>query len=183
LDRNLFLLEYKNVSQKPQLLEERTTSKESVQKWLIHSINDPIAKILAKNSNLTKIQLETLLIDFLATNIVAKTLKNEEKARLRLSKAEISRGAFNRTLRQARKNVIQSMYTIILLGYLGMFNNTRLDPYLEAASKLQHYVSAYRDILSNGKLAEEQLRIVSMLREELESSLERLSGTSALSEA
>jgi len=165
------------------LLEERTTVKESVQKWLIRSINDPIVKILAKNSNLTKTQLETLLIDFLAANIATKPLKNEEKVRFRLSKAEISRGAFNRTLRQARKNVIQSMYTIILLGYLGMFNSTRLDPYLEAASKLQHYVSAYRGILSNDKLAEEQLRIVSMLREELESSLERLSGTSALSEA
>lgn len=176
------MLEYKIVSPKPQLMEARTTVKESVQKWLIRSINDPIVKILAKNSNLTKIQLETLLIDFLATNITGKPLKNEEKARLRLSKAEISRGAFNRTLRQARKNVIQSMYTIILLGYLGMFNSTRLDLYLEAASKLQHYVSAYRDILSNDKLAEEQMRIVSMLREELESSLERLSGTSALSE-
>jgi len=164
------------------LTEERTTVKESVQKWLIRSTNDPIVKILAKNSNLTKTQLETLLIDFLATNIAGKTLRNEDKARLRLSKSEISRGAFNRTLRQARKNVIQSMYTIILLGYLGIFNSTRLDSYLEAASRLQHYVSAYRDILSNDKLAEEQLRIVTMLREELESSLERLSGTSALSE-
>jgi len=177
------VLEYKIVSKRSWLLEERTTVKKNVQKWLIRSINDPIVKILAKNSNLTKTQLETLLIDFLAINIATKPLKNEEKARLRLSKAEISRGAFNRTLRQARKNVIQSMYTIILLGYLGMFSSTRLDPYLEAASKLQHYVSAYRDILSNDKLAEEQLRIVSMLREELESSLERLSGTSALSEA
>jgi len=154
-----------------------------VQKWLIRSKNDPIVKILAKNSNLTQTQLETLLIDFLAANISGKPLKNEDKAQLRLSKAKISRGAFNRTLRQARENVIQSMYTIILLGYLGLFSSTRLDPYLEVASKLQHYVSAYRDILSNDKLAEEQLRIVSMLREELESSLERLSGTSALSEA
>jgi hypothetical protein len=165
------------------LPEERTTVKESVQKWLTRSINDPIVKILAKSSNLTKTQLETLLIDFLALNISGKSLKNEDKARLRLSKAEISRGAFNRTLRQARRNVIQSMYTVILLGYLGMFNSTRLDPYLEAASKLHHYVCAYRDILSNDNLADEQLRIVSMLREELESSLERLSSTSALSEA
>jgi hypothetical protein len=155
--------------------------KESVQNWLIRSINDPIVKILSKNSNLTKIQLESLLIDFLATNIAGKTLSNEEKARLRLSKAEISRGAFNRTLRQARKNVIQSMYTILLLGYLGIFNNIRLDPYLEAASKLQDYVSAYKDVLSNTKLAEEQLRIVNMLRNELESSFEQLSGTDALS--
>jgi len=173
---------YKIVSQRPPWLEERKTVRESVQKWLTRSTNDPIVKILAKNSNLTKTQLETLLIDFLATNIAGKPIRNEEKARLRLSKSGISRGAFNRTLRQARKNVIQSIYTIILLGYLGIFNSTRLDPFLEAASKLQHYVSAYRDILSNDKLAEEHLRIVNMLREELESSLERLSGTSVLSE-
>jgi hypothetical protein len=155
--------------------------KESVQNWLIRSINDPIVKILSKNSNLTKTQLESLLIDFLATNIAGKTLSNEEKAKLRLSKAEISRGAFNRTLKQARKNVIQSMYTILLLGYLGIFNNIRLDSYIEAASKLQDYVSAYKDILSNNQLAEEQLRIVNMLRKELESSFEHLSGTDALS--
>jgi len=156
--------------------------KESVQKWLTRSINDPIAKILAKNSNLTKIQLETLLIDFLASNISDKTINNEEKAKLRLSKAEISRGAFNRTLKQARKNVIQSMYTILLLGYLGVFNDTRLDPYLEAATKLQDYVSAYKGILSNNELVDEHIRVVNMLRKELESSLERLSGAAALSE-
>ncbi len=155
--------------------------KESVQNWLIRSTNDPIVKILSKNSNLTKTQLESLLIDFLATNIAGKTLSNEEKAKLRLSKAEISRGSFNRTLKQARKNVIQSMYTILLLGYLGIFSNIRLDSYLEAASKLQDYVSAYKDILSNNQLAEEQLRIVNMLRKELESSFEQLSGTDALS--
>jgi hypothetical protein len=155
--------------------------KESVQNWLIRSTNDPIVKILSRNSNLTKIQMESLLIDFLATNIAGKTLSNEEKAKLRLSKAEISRGAFNRTLKQARSNVIQSMYTILLLGYLGIFNNIRLDPYLEAASKLQDYVRAYKDVLSNSQLAEEQLRIVNMLRKELESSFEQLSGTDALS--
>jgi hypothetical protein len=147
----------------------------------MQAISDPIVKILTRNSNLTQTQLETLLIDFLASNISEKSLKNEEKARLRLSKAEISRGAFNRTLKQARSNVIQSMYTIILLGYLGLLENTRLEPYLEAANRLQHYVNAYKDALSNGALAEEQLRVVSMLREELESVLESLSGTRNLS--
>jgi hypothetical protein len=122
-----------------------------------------------------------LLIDFLATNIAGKTLSNEEKAKLRLSKAEISRGAFNRTLKQARQNVIQSIYTILLLGYSGIFDNILLDSYLEAAGKLHDYVSAYKDILSNKQLAEEQLRIVDMLRKELESSFEQLSGTDALS--
>jgi len=155
--------------------------KENVQKWLLQATNDPIVKILVKSSNLTQTQLETLLIDFLASNLSDKSLKNEEKARLRLSKAEISRGAFNRTLKQARSNVIQSMYTIILLGYLGLFETTRLEPYLEAANRIQHYVNAYKDALSNGALAEEQLRVVSMLREELENVLESLSGTRKLS--
>lgn len=155
--------------------------KENVQKWLTHSINDPIIKMLSKNSNLTKTQIETVLIDFLSENAAGKQLTNEEKASLRLVKAEISRGAFNHTLRQARKNIIQSIYTILLLGYLGIFEDTRLDPYLEVANKLKDYVNAYQNGLSNGVLATEQLRIVNMLREELETSLEKLSNTKSLS--
>lgn len=124
-----------------------------------------------------------MLIDFLATNIAGKPLKIEEKAKFRLFKAKISRGAFNRTLKQAKKNVIQSIYTILLLGYLGIFENTRLDPYLEIANKLKDYVSAYKNLLSDKKQSEEYLRIVDMLRGELEKSLEQLSTTRALSEA
>ncbi|KPV61542.1 MAG: hypothetical protein AOA65_2359 [Candidatus Bathyarchaeota archaeon BA1] len=150
-------------------------SKENIREWLMRSMNDPFAKILSKNSNLTKTQLETLLIDILAENITEKTLKTEEKAKLRLLKADISRGSFNRTLQQARKNVIQSIYTILLLGYLGIFEDTRLDPYLEVANKLQTYMSAYKDMIGNEGTKGEYLRIVRMLHEELESSLERLS--------
>ena len=151
--------------------EERTTVKESVQKWLLRSIDDPIVKILAKNSNLTKTQLETLLIDILAENISGKSLKYDQKAKLRLS--AVSRGAFNRTLRQARRNVIQSIYTILLLGYLGVFEDTRLDPYLEIANKLQTYMQAYRDVAGKGEITE-YLRIIDTLREELETNLEQL---------
>ena len=150
-----------------------------VQKWLTHSLNDPIVKMLAKNSNLTKTQLETLLIDILAENVPRKTLKYDQKARLRLS--AVSRGAFNRTLRQARRNVIQSIYTILLLGYLGVFDDTRLDPYLEIANKLQTYMKAYRDIAEKREKSE-YLRIINTLREELESSLERLSKPRTMSE-
>jgi hypothetical protein len=160
---------------------KKLSTKESVQKWLTGSINDPIIQILSKNSNLTKTQLETLLIDFLSPNIAGKTLTNEVKALLRLSKAGISRGAFNHTLRQARKNIIQSIYTILLLGYLGIFDDTCLDAYLEAANKLRDYVQAYQGVLSNETLASEHVRIVSMLRQELEVSLEKLSNTKSLS--
>lgn len=153
--------------------------KESVQRWIKDSLNDSIAKILAKNSNLTKTQLETLLIDVLAENVAGKPLKYDEKARLRLLKEEISRGAFNRTLKQAKKNVIKSIYTIILLGYLGIFESTQLDPYIEVASKLQAYIKAYKGILRGKKLNNEHVRIMNMLREELEASLVMLSNGSA----
>jgi len=149
--------------------------KEGVQKWITDSIGDPIAKILAKNSNLTKIQLETLLIDILAEKMAGKPLKYDEKARLRLLKEGVSRGAFNRTLKQAKENVIKSIYTVILLGYLGIFESTQLDPYMEAASKLQTYINAYKGILGGKKLTNEHLRIMNILREELEDSLTMLS--------
>ena len=161
----------------------KLSSKEIIQKWLSGSINDPIIKILVKNSRLTRTQLETLLIDFLAPHLVGKTLTNEEKALFRLTKAGISRGAFNHTLRQARRNIIQSIYTILLLGYLGVFDDTRLDPFIEVSNKLKEYISAYKGALSNNDLASEHLQIATMLREELETTLEKLSSSRTLSKA
>ncbi|MEM2522306.1 MAG: hypothetical protein QXW82_04025, partial [Candidatus Bathyarchaeia archaeon] len=114
--------------------------KNSVQSWLKKLLEDPFVEILVKNSHLTKIQLETLLINILAENIAGKPIKYDEKARLRVTKEKISRGAFNRTLKQAEKNVIKSIYTVILLGYLGIFESTALDPYIEIANKLREYV-------------------------------------------
>ena len=149
--------------------------KESVQAWLNGALNDPIVKILAKNSQLTKTQLETLLIDVLAENISGKYLKYDEKASLRLTKAKISRGAFNRTLRQAKGNIVKAIYTVLLLGYLGIFESTTLDPYLEIANKLQKYVEAYKDIPNKSGELNEHLKFIEIIREELETSLKQLS--------
>jgi len=149
--------------------------KESIQPWLMSSLNDPIVKILAENSHLTKTQLETLLIDILAENASGKPLKYDEKARLRLTKAKISRGAFNRTLKQAKENVIKAIYTVLILGYLGIFESTTLDPYLEIANKLHEYVEAYKNIPNK---SEEHLKVIEMIREELETSLKQLSNPS-----
>jgi len=142
------------------------------------SQNDPVAKILAKNSHLTKTQLETLLIDVLSENISGKPLKYDEKAKLRLTKAKISRGAFNRTLKQAKENVTKSIYTVLLLGYLGIFESTTLDPYLEIANKLQEYIEAYKNIPNKSEELNEHLKIIEMVREELETSLKQLSNSS-----
>ena len=152
--------------------------KKSVQSWLIRSLNDPIVKILAKNSHLTKTQLETLLIEVLSENIAGKPLKYDEKAILRLTKAKISRGAFNRTLKQAKENVVKAIYTVLLLGYLGIFESTKLDPYLEIANKLHEYVEAYKDIPNKSGELNEQLKVIKIIREELETSLKQLSNPS-----
>ncbi|MDH5481338.1 MAG: hypothetical protein OEY22_00455 [Candidatus Bathyarchaeota archaeon] len=152
--------------------------REGVQSWLMRSLEDPIIKILAKNSHLTTTQLETLLIDVLSENIAGKSLKYDDKARLRLTKARISRGAFNRTLKQAKENVIKSIYTVLLLGYLGIFESTTLDPYLEIANKLQEYMDAYKNIPNKDKELNDRLKVIEMLREELETSLKNLSDPS-----
>ncbi len=152
--------------------------KKRAQNWLNYSLNDPMVKILSKNSNLTKIQLETLLIDVLAENISDKSLKYDEKAKLRIF--AVSRGAFNRSLRQARQNVTQSIYTILLLGYLGILEEISLEPYLEAANKLKTYINTQRE-LTKKRPTEEHIRTVARLHEELKNSLEELSNPRRIS--
>ena len=151
--------------------------KEGVQAFLNGALSDPIVKILTKNSHLTKTQLETLLIDVLAENMAGKQLKYDEKARLRLTKAKISRGSFNRTLRQAKDNVVKSIYTVLLLGYLGVFESTTLDPYLEIANKLHEYIEAHKDMPQRDEELKDHIKIIEIIREELETSLKRLSST------
>ncbi len=152
--------------------------KKKTQNWLNYSLNDPMVKTLSKNSNLTKIQLETLLIDVLAENISDRSLKYDEKAKLRIF--AVSRGAFNRSLRQARQNVTHSIYTILLLGYLGILEEISLEPYLEAANKLKTYINTQRE-LAKKMPKEEHVRTVARLHEELKNSLEELSNPRRIS--
>lgn len=152
--------------------------KEGVTAWLNGALQDPVAQILSKNSQLTKTQLESLLIDILSENIAGKELKYDEKAALRLTKAKISRGSFNRTLRQAKENVIKSIYTVLLLGYLGVFETTTLDPYLEIANKLHDYVDAYSNMPSKEDELKNHAKLIEIIRNELETSLKRLSNPS-----
>src|SRR4030043_716881 len=155
--------------------------KDGVQAWLNGALNDPIVEILAKNSQLTKTQLETFLIDVLAENISGKQLKYDDKAALRLTKAKISRGSFNRTLKQSKENVIKSIYTVVLLGYLGVFEGTTLDPYLEIANKLHEYVEAHTDIPRREEELKDHAKLIEIIRRELENSLKLLANPSETS--
>jgi hypothetical protein len=156
--------------------------KTETQKWLTGLFQDQTVKILAKNSNLTKTQLETILIDILAERISEKRIVYEDKAKLRLLKSGVSRGAFNRTLAQSRKNIIRSIYTLILLGYLGILEDPRLEPYIEIANKIRTYTESYKEIWKNKRTSTEHLRVIKMLQEEIEKGLQGLSEPRSLSE-
>jgi GTPase Era involved in 16S rRNA processing len=67
---------------------------------------------------------------------------------------------------------------VLLLGYLGIFESTTLDPYLEVANKLKEYLDAYKDTSDQVSDPRERLKVIEMIREELETSLKQLSNPS-----
>ena len=95
------------------------------------TLHDPIAQTLLIHSNLTRVQLETVLISMLGEELSGRPLHSHEKVVLRPMKPKLTRGSFNRTLSQGRKNVVRSIYTILLLGYVGLFDSPELQPFLE----------------------------------------------------
>jgi hypothetical protein len=130
------------------------------------------------------VQLETLLIDVLAEEMLAQNIPYEYKSKLRLLEKGVSRGAFNRTLRQAQRNVVRSIYTVLLLGYLGILETPRLNRYLEMSNQLESYARDYRKIwneLRNDATDKEKLKNLTAMQEELRSALERLTIPNALS--
>jgi len=94
------------------------------------------------SSHLTIPQLETLLADSISYE---KTTKKDHRRLFRPSKNQVSRGAYNRTLIQAQNNVIHAIYTILLLGYVGLFDNSSLQPFLELSDSLQSYLTETKD--------------------------------------
>lgn len=136
--------------------------------------HDPLARILLKNSNLTKAQAETFLIDILCEKITERKVIYEDKAKLRLTRSGVSRGAFNRTLRQARTSIIKSIYTVLLLGYLGIFESPNIEPYIQLAGKLHAYSEAYKDLWRSKSPTTEQIKTLRVLQNELENGLKQL---------
>ena len=98
---------------------------------------DPIMAILLKNSNLTSLQFESLLIDYYIDNMTDIVVTSNDKAAFRSKK--VSRGSFRRTLSQGRKNIISSIYTILLLSYIGIYDPYPFDEYKILAEKLSEY--------------------------------------------
>lgn len=142
---------------------------EKIENWKKELFKDPLIQILLDKSHLTKIQLDTYLLDVFADEIIGKKLKYIEKARIRKKGKKISRGAFNRSLNQAKKNIIKSINTIFLLGYLGLFDSPNLEPFIEISKKLSRYIKIYKKIWNkqNNKDMEEIILFKKDLEEKI----------------
>lgn len=103
---------------------------------------DPVTRLLLANSQLTFTQLETLLADSLSRE---GDMKKASRQLYRPSGRNLSRGAFNRTLIQAQNNVIRSIYTVLLLGHVGLYDSPSLQPFIELADTIQSYVHENRE--------------------------------------
>ena len=109
----------------------------TLKEYLISIKKDPIIEILLKNSCLTEIQLETLLLD-LYNRENRDHISKELKTIQRIDK-KISRGAFNRTRNQAIRNIVKSIYTIMLFGYIGLLETPQLEPFIEVSGRLKSF--------------------------------------------
>ena len=142
---------------------------EELKTWLGDVLNDPITSILLKYSNLTKTQFESLVIDLATENLSINGLKYEEKAKVR-SKT-VSRGSFNRSLSQARKNIIASIYTVLLLSYVGLLRGSVFEEYETLAGRLQDYTALYTTYAQNRGA---QTNLIRNIERELFEAVEKL---------
>lgn len=114
-----------------------------LRKTIERSFKDPIAAVLLKNSNITTIQYESLIIEYVSEYLSDNKLNYSNKAFLRSKK--VSRGSFGRTLAQGRQNIISSIFTILLLFYIGIFDTPPFEEYRDLAEKLSEYI----DLIEN----------------------------------
>lgn len=125
---------------------------------------DPVFRLLSGNSSLAEAQLESLLIDALVVG-EALNLTSDQKASLRRRK--VSKGAFNRSLMQAYKNVRESLFTTLLMGYLGLLESPRLASFLELGERLSELSASYREGRASSRFIDENRRTIMRMVEEI----------------
>jgi hypothetical protein len=155
-------------------LSRSTTWQEGTRASVKNILKDPLVSRLLSRSNLTRAQFETLLVDQLGHEMANKQLTRSEMAQLLRNQKGISRGALNRTLRQARENVSEAIHTILLLGYGGLIDSPALAPFVEASELLKSQMTQFEELAENNtKLYSER---VSTLFDDLEKAFQALYG-------
>jgi hypothetical protein len=124
-------------------LSKATSWQEGTRASVKDILKNRIVSRLLSRSNLTPAQFETLLVDQLGHDMANKQLTRSEMAQLMRNQKGISRGAMNRTLRQARENVSEAIHTILLLGYGGLIDSPALAPFVEASELLKSQMAQF----------------------------------------
>jgi hypothetical protein len=132
--------------------------------------DDPLAKTLLVNSHLTDVQFATLVIDVLwpSSQIGHQNAELQPRSGTR----HVSKGAFNRSLSQARRNVIRSIYTVFLLAYFGLFDSPKLEPFLRLGDEMKTFLDARHE--SGRSNDSEAYNAMKVLEEALESTVGEL---------
>jgi len=133
----------------------------SIDLSLTRLANDRLARILLENSHLSKVQFQTFLIDILWST--EQGLSQEMKSRPKSQRRRVSKGAFNRSLSQARRNVVKSIYTIFLLAYFGLFDSPKLEPFLRLGNEMQAFLDAE---LETTRKRDSETRVATKILEE-----------------
>jgi len=136
---------------------------------------DELARRLLEESHLTERQLQALLIDFSSEEIAQIPVKYEEKAQTMLR--PLTRGAYNRTLAQARRNVTRAFFTLYVLGYVGLLDLGELSEHMRLGDELKSYVDLY---LGNRAAGPERQRVLSSVHRQLVDRVESLARPSSL---
>ena len=89
---------------------------------------DVVATFLLQKSNLTDVQLDTILASDREGNLDFKRGLRE--------KGRVSKGSFARTLNQGHGNIESSVYTLFLLAYLDLVPQESLNQFSRTAKML-----------------------------------------------
>jgi len=129
--------------------------------------DDRLARTLVQNSHLTEVQFATLVID-----VLWPTSQQSPEGALRSGRRRVTKGAFNRSLAQARRNVIKSIYTVFLLAYFGLFDSPKLEPFLHLGDEMKTFLDAKHETGPKGD--SEAHDAMKVLENVLESSIAEL---------
>lgn len=90
---------------------------------------DRIVEILLKESTLTPKQFKALLL--YSENMDQKIV---EEGHVEFDGKKVSKGAFFRTLNQAKTNVRRAIITLIIMSYIGLMDANQLDAIMQLNS-------------------------------------------------
>ncbi len=115
---------------------------------------DTLATFLLRKSNITEVQLDTLL--------ASKEEGNLDHKRMLREKRKVTKGAFARTLKQARHNVEASIYTVFLLSYVNLIGQ-------ESVNRIVRNARMLGELKEARPTTEEQIKVMEAMEEYVQS--------------